>query len=148
MSHIYKIAPHVLFWLGPDYRAMAKVAFKLSVIWMRYFRMSKSMRSIVSTIPSICMMDLKNCGFSNELTNMPWLNVVQVISFPSNLNLCGSLFRLYSSSPVLGLHKRSEPERPQSSSGGPRKSTGTFYTGFASNSQTATIYEPKHKNMF
>lgn len=30
MNHIYKIATHVLVWLGPDYQAMAKVAFKLA----------------------------------------------------------------------------------------------------------------------
>jgi hypothetical protein len=72
------------------------------------------------------------------------------MSFPGNLKLCGSLSRLYSSSLVLGLYKRSEPERPQRSSGGPRGSTGTFYTALASNSQlqTTTTYEPKRKSLF
>lgn len=70
----------------------------LSVIWMRYFKMRKSMRSFLSTIPSTCTINPRNRGLLlMELTNPPWVNIIQVMSFPSSLNALVNLSRLYSS---------------------------------------------------
>jgi hypothetical protein len=103
MNHIYKNASHVLVWLGPDDKAMAKPAFKQVRVLDEIFQDEEKREKF-----SIEHTDhLEKCSKApwiplTHITHLPWVSWAGAISSPRNTNAFADIYISYSSSPARG----------------------------------------------
>jgi hypothetical protein len=103
MNRIYKNASHVLVWLGPDDKSMAKPAFKLV----------RELNEIFKDKEKLEKFHIDHTDHLNErskdqwiplmhVTDLPWVSQAKAIPSLRNINVFADVYGAHSSSPARG----------------------------------------------